>query len=170
MLNAPLKHIPDYDHPDICRKFFDRLIQYCDACLHCLFDISSYCHDRIRTFCTDICIQRLVFRIIVTGHKLNSKFTAVFYIIQIHLDNTVFYCLYAVRKFQKIRFDLRLIFYIVRKKIIFCLKMVVKASIGDTRLLTYIFDRQFLVSALLQNAFRCLEYFFFRLPGFLLLA
>ena len=108
MLNAPLKHIPDYDHPDICRKFFDRLIQYCDACLHCLFDISSYCHDRIRTFCTDICIQRLVFRIIVTGHKLNSKFTAVFYIIQIHLDNTVFYCLYAVRKFQKIRFDLRL--------------------------------------------------------------
>ena len=107
-----------------------------------------------------------------SGHRTNriAKFTAGFYIIQIHLDNTVFYCLYAVRKFQKIRFDLRLIFYIVRKKIIFCLKMVVKASIGDPRLLTYIFDRQFLVSALLQNAFRCLEYFFFRLPGFLLLS
>ena len=113
--------------------------------------------DRIWSFRTDQRVQGLILRCIVIGHKFNSELFAVVNIIQVNRDDCLFCPGSTGRKIKKIRIHTRLFFNIIRKKIIFCLEMMIKTSIGDTGFFADILDRQLLITLLLQDPFGCLK-------------
>ena len=169
MLHTPLKNIADHDHTDIRSKFFDLLVQPYHAGFNRLLHISLDRHDRIRSLRADRSVERLVFGVIIFRHKLHTKLPAVFYIIQIDLDDPFLHPADVIRNLQQVRLDLWLVLDIIRQQVILCLKMVVKAAVRHAGFLTYIFNRQRLVSALLEDPLRRLEDLLLCLPRFLLL-
>ena len=96
----------------------------------------------------------------VYSAKAAAKLTAISYIIQINTDNSVLYIFQTFRCLQQIRSHRRLIFYIIRQQIIFCLKMMIETSVRHTCFFTDILDRQFFISTLPKNLLRCLKDFF----------
>ena len=113
MLDTPLKYISNYNHPDICGKFFYLYIQADNPRLNCFFHICLDRYDRVRPLRTDIRVECLILRIIVLCHKLYAKFPAVFHIIHINLYDPRLHSRHVLRQLQQIRIYLRLIFNII---------------------------------------------------------
>ena len=71
---------------------------------------------------------------------------AVFHIVQIDVDDGCLGLLRIGGQVQAVRIHAGLFLDIVGQKVVLCLKVVVKAAVGDPGLLAYIFDGQTLVA------------------------
>ena len=122
----PFENISNNDHTNICRDILNILIRGNDSGTDTFLQIIVYSHNRVRTFGTDQWVQRLVFRSIIIRHKFNAEFLAIMHIIQVDIYNGRFNFISTLWYIKKIWVNIRLLFNIVGKQIIFSLKMMIK--------------------------------------------
>ena len=169
LFQAPFENISNNDHTNICRDILNILIRGNDSGTDTFLQIIVYSHDRVRTFGTDQWVQRLIFRSILIRHKFNAEFLTIMHIIQVDVYNGRFNFISTLWHIKKIWVNIRLLFNIVGKQIIFCLKMMIKTSVRNTGFFTDIFDGESFISVLLQNVLCSPEDLSFRLFGLQLL-